>query len=345
MKKLLSRLEQALLEGEDTGLVTIIASSGSTPRGAGARMLVSARGLLAGTIGGGAVEHRCTAMARELLGSVHPVQNSFALNQDDTANLGMICGGRVQVQFLPISGGDERALTLCREAEARFAAGAPFWLFTPLFEGASLNLWPEPRETRTLELSPEQEQGLTPEPKIQTIGGKGWFSEQIQRPGTVYIFGGGHVAQALVPVLVPLDFPCIVVEDREEFADPGLFPGIRETRLVDLNDLNVYGDITSADYVCVMTRGHKNDLLVMQQVLRTPACYIGVIGSARKITTSFENLRGMGFGEKDLARIITPIGLPIGGRSPAEIAISIAAQLIQYRSGLGGKRVVWEDRT
>lgn len=345
MKKLLNRLEQALLGGEDTVLVTIIASSGSTPRGAGARMLVSARGLLSGTIGGGAVEHRCIAMAQELLGSTRPAQSSFALNQNDTADLGMICGGQVQVQFLPISGGDEWALALCRDAEARFAAGVPFWLFAPLFEGGALTLWPEPGEAKAPKLFPEPEQELTPEPKFQTIGGKSWFSEQIQRPGTVYIFGGGHVAQALVPVLTPVEFSCIVLEDREEFADPSLFPGIRETRLVDLNDFDVYRDITSADYVCVMTRGHKSDLLVMQQALRTPARYIGVIGSARKITTSFENLRGMGFGEKDLARIVTPIGLPIGGRSPAEIAISIAAQLIQYRSGLGGKRMVWEDRT
>ena len=143
MKKLLEHLEQALTQG-DAVLVTVTASSGSTPRGAGARMLVTEQGLIAGTIGGGAVEYRCIAMTRQLLHSPQPVQHSFALNRDDTAGLGMVCGGLVQVHFLPIPAGDPGVLALCRDAAARFASGGqPFWLLTPLDGGAlsHIEIW------------------------------------------------------------------------------------------------------------------------------------------------------------------------------------------------------------
>ena len=99
-------------------------------------------------------------------------------------------------------------------------------------------------------------------------------------------------------------------------------------------------DITTDDYVCIMTRGHQNDLLVQQQVLHTPARYIGLIGSTRKSAAAFASLRRMGYSEQQLRRIVTPIGLPIGGRTPAEIAISIAGQLIEYRAG--GRRD-WQE--
>ena len=89
-----------------------------------------------------------------------------------------------------------------------------------------------------------------------------------------------------------------------------------------------------------MTRGHQNDLLVQQQVLHTPARYIGLIGSTRKSAAAFASLRRMGYSEQQLRRIVTPIGLPIGGRTPAEIAISIAGQLIEYRAG--GRRD-WQE--
>lgn len=320
MKRLFDCMEQALRLGEDVALVTVIASSGSVPRGAGARMLVSGRGLLAGTVGGGAVEHRCIAAARERLGTARPEQFSFDLTPEDKAGLGMVCGGAVRVHILPVSAGDPSALELCRQAAEHFAHGTPFWLAVPL-EAGNMALWTE-------------QTGLPADPEIRTVDGREWFAEQLQRPGRVYIFGGGHVAQALVPVLAPLDFPCVVVEDRAEFARRELFPTAREVRLTEFSDPSVYAAVTEDDYLCIMTRGHQNDLLVEEMALRTPARYIGLIGSARKSAAAFEALREKGFTDRELDRIVTPIGLPLGGRTPAEIAVSIAAQLIRCRSGL-----------
>ena len=162
-----------------------------------------------------------------------------------------------------------------------------------------------------------------------------WAREEEARltpSGRVYIFGGGHVAQALVPALAAVDFRCVVLEDREDFCRPELFPGVEETRLIQNGDPAAYAGITAEDYVAVMTRGHKDDLTVQAQALKTPAKYIGVIGSRKKTAAVFAKLRDMGYTDADLQRITTPIGLSIKAETPAEIAVSIAAQLIQLRA-------------
>ena len=302
-------------------------------------MLVTDRGWAAGTIGGGAVEDRCIRLARQRLGGT-PCCDSFDLSPEDKAGLGMVCGGAVEMHFLPLSGGDEAVLALCRDSAQRFASGTPFWLLTPLDGAGTLTLWPRGRGESPCTPPAAVISALGQPPRVLGRTGERWFCEQVQHAGTVYLFGGGHVAQALVPVLVPLDFPSVIVEDREEFADPALFPLARGTRCFPMDRIRQELDITADDYVCIMTRGHQNDLLVQQQVLHTPARYIGLIGSTRKSAAAFASLRRMGYSEQQLRRIVTPIGLPIGGRTPAEIAISIAGQLIEYRAG--GRRD-WQE--
>jgi len=271
--QLFQQMRQLLTGGEDLVLVKVEASSGSTPRGEGAMMLVSAKGREAGTIGGGAVEYRSEQIAREALKEGRDRVESFQLRPNEVQDLGMVCGGDVQVSFRFFRGGDREAIEWAKQEEAR----------------------------------------LLP-------------------PGRVYIFGGGHVAQALVPALAAVEFRCVVLEDREDFCRPELFPGVEETRLIQNDDPAAYQNITADDYVAVMTRGHKDDLTVQAQALKTPARYIGVIGSRRKTAAVFAKLREMGYTDADLARITTPIGLDIKAETPAEIAVSIAAQLIMLRA-------------
>ena len=159
------------------------------------------------------------------------------------------------------------------------------------------------------------------------------FTEQIGTSGTVYVFGGGHVSQKLVPILASVDFHCIVLDDRPEFTDPALFPDAAETILCDFDHLDQSISITDADYCCVMTRGHAYDTIVQAQLLATPACYIGVIGSLAKRAGVFHRLvEEYGIDERELDRIITPVGLNIKAETPAEIAISITGQMIQVRA-------------
>ena len=159
------------------------------------------------------------------------------------------------------------------------------------------------------------------------------YTEPLGRNYRVYIFGGGHVSAALVPVLLPLGFPVTVFDSRPELAVPERFPGA-EVLLGDFNDFSGRLTITEQDYAVVMTPGHEMDLEVLRQVLNSPATYVGCIGSRKKTAYVNQKLREEGFSEEDLARIHAPIGLPIQARTPEEIAISIAAELIRHRAQL-----------
>lgn len=137
-----------------------------------------------------------------------------------------------------------------------------------------------------------------------------------------------------MPALTAINFRCVVLEDRPAFAKPELFPGVEETRIVDMNDLSaLQSEITADDYVCIMTRGHQNDLAAQSAMMATPARYIGIIGSAKKQKTVREKIKSMGFTDDDFKNVFAPVGLNIGAETPAEIAVSIAAQLIMLRAG------------
>ena len=326
MRKLLKLMGERLSAGEDLVLVTVVASSGATPRGAGARMLVGRDGRLYGTIGGGEVEYRSEHIAQDVLRERQSRGHDFTLTKDDVQNLGMICGGAVNVFFHFIPGGDGRAIALADDAEARFERGESFWLVSDLARGGELFLADKGSAPEWLRPC------LARHPRRVTEGGRDLFAEQINSPGRVYVFGCGHVAQELVPVLSHLGFRCVALDDRPDFADRALFPSAEEVKLIDFERVADFVDISAEDYVCVMTRGHAFDTAVQAQVLRSPAAYIGVIGSRGKIKAVREILRAQGFTDADFERITTPIGLDIKAETPAEIAISIAAQLIEFRA-------------
>ena len=332
MKKLLEQLNRALDGGRDAVLVTVVASSGSTPRGMGARMLVTDAGRVYGTIGGGAVEHRAEQLAAEVLAAKSSRTERFALHMDEARDLGMVCGGEMTVHFHCLSPKNGSLPAVLQAAGELLASGGTGWLITGLFPGGGLSLYGPGREP----VGPEIPAGLLglagPAPRLAELDGRAWYIEPLPWDGVVYIFGGGHVSQALVPVLAAADFRCQVIEDREEFCRPGLFPGAERTRLLQPQDFERALSIGPGDYVCVLTRGHKDDAACEAFALRTPARYIGVIGSKKKTAAVNAQLKEQGFTDSDLSRVTTPIGLPIGARTPAEIAVSIAAQLIQVRA-------------
>lgn len=340
MRELFRKLGQTLKNNEDAVLVTVVASSGSTPRGAGARMLVTKDGRLHGTIGGGAVEYKSEKMAREVLQKKSSHTEHFRLYRNEVEDLGMICGGSVDVYFQYIPAGDKSVISLAEAVEQLFTDGEQSWLISEITEGGggALGVFGRHRGAVGMELPQEALESLDNHPKVLTVNGKKYYSELLVQAGRVYICGGGHVAQELVPVLARVNFRCVVLDDRPEFVKPELFPGVEETHLVDFARLNDYVTITGDDYVCIMTRGHANDRLAQAQVLKTPACYIGVIGSAKKTAGVFAVLKEEGFTDEDLMRITTPIGLDISAETPAEIAISIAAQLIQKRAQLASRK-------
>lgn len=333
MKQMLGMMENRLEKGEALVLVTVTASSGATPRGAGARMLVSKDGRLCGTIGGGAVEYRSEQIALQVLAKQVSGQQDFSLTRNDVQNLGMICGGDVNVFFHYIPDGDPQTLELVRKALELFETGEAFWLLSDITNGGTLSLYTKKNGTFGPAVPDWVLSKLPRQPKLLQQERESWCVEQINGSGRVYIFGCGHVSQELEPVLTHVGFRCVVMDDREEFARRELFPTAEEVKLVDFRNIADFVTVGEEDYVCIMTRGHAFDTVIQAQVLKCKPCYVGVIGSRKKAAGVRQVLKTVyGLSDQELDLVTTPIGIEIAAETPAEIAISIAGQMIRVRA-------------
>ncbi len=319
----------ALEGGEPVELVSILQSGGSTPRGAGAMMAVSATGRSDGTVGGGNVEYAAQKLAGELLEQEADAVRSFRFVPGDAASLGMVCGGDVTLQFQYLSPRDTELTALLRQLMERCGSDGDVWLVRKM-----------ERERVVLTTLADREKGALcgetlPDGLLENraVLRDEWFSVPAVRAGKVYLFGGGHVSQALVPAIAAVGFRPVVYDDRAEFADPALFPLAEATLQGDFLHLSDSLRVTADDYVVVVTRGHQADFEVLTQVLRSGAKYLGCIGSRKKLALCRERLLKAGFTAEEIDCVHAPIGLEIGAETPEEIAVSIAAELIAVRAG------------
>ena len=293
MKEIVEALKKRISENKNSMLVTVVAGRGSIPRKAGAYMVVGEDGRVTGTIGGGNLEYQATLMGQKLLAEKKNYLHEYNLGQEKSAELGMACGGNATVLFYFVDAREDAAwIRQMEEAEEKKEA---FWILMPLEEG-KIKILPE--------FQTFAHQSVT------EIDGARFYAEQLSHLG----------------------FRCIVSDDREEFTKPELFPGAEEIRLIDFGKLEETFTIHPEDYIVVVTRGHLCDTDAERFGLKTPAGYIGVVGSRKKTKFVTDKLLAEGFTEEQLARVTAPIGIEIGSETPAEIAISIAAQLIEVRS-------------
>lgn len=342
MQKLFEMLFRLLKNGEDAVLVTIVASSGSAPRGNGARMIVTEKGRVFGTIGGGAVEYKSEKKALEIIQKKSSSCEKYRLYRNEVEDLGMVCGGEVDVYFQYLSSTDREAIDIIEKAETVFHSREQAWLVTEVSGSGKMSIYGVEHGVIGQEIPKEVVSELSVRPVQVTINNRVFFCEKMFQPGMVYIFGGGHIAQSLVPFLHAVDFSCVVLDDRPNFVLPDLFPNA-ETRLIDPKDISgVVKELTAEDYVCIMTRGHKDDMNIQKQIMRSPVKYIGVIGSAKKQKAVKEQILAQGYTEEDFCNVVSPIGLDIGADTPAEIAVSITAQLIMSRAGKGVGQKDWK---
>ena len=314
MKDLMVKLKEQAVHGNDCYLIALIESEGSTPRSSGAYMLVNKNGWVAGTVGGGGMEYAAVLEAQKKLqkGEVKSFQKRFDL----TTAAGMACGGYCSLQFCYLPAQKETEI-LAEYVLYKLEGRYPWWLLLPMGEGSILV---------------EDFLPLKKHQGFYDLDGKEYYAEQYNYDGRVFVFGAGHVARELVPLLSHLGFKCVVLDDREEFADPAVFPTAHKVLQVDYTKLEGIVKPNCKDYAVVMTRGHVHDANCERFLLTTPVPYIGVMGSKNKAKLARETLLAEGYTEAQLARITTPIGLDIGSETPAEIAVSIAAQLIQVRA-------------
>jgi len=246
---------EAADRGEEAALVTVVATSGSTPQRVGAKMLVFRDGRTIGTIGGGCYEHDAALKARDALATGRPELLHYRLTDELAADTGLVCGGQMEV-----------------------------------------------------------------------------YVEPLRQQARLYIAGAGHVSVELARLAASVDYAVTVVDDREKFANPGRFPAAR----VVVDEIPAWfaaQDLPADAYFVVVTRGHRQDLETVRALVRRPWRYLGLIGSRAKVLKVFDALAAEGIPRDRLAGLHAPVGLDIGAVTPAEIAVSVVAELVAARSG------------
>lgn len=342
MKEILTEALELLERGEDFALVKLGSESGSTPRAAGAEMLVRRDGTIAGTIGGGLLELTMMKAAGEALEVRSSRVTSLALSGTDlTSEEKMVCGGSADVLITYVPGGDPTLLAVCRAVREATAARRRAWLFTLVSAGGDTNVTHcllddddrliggggcAPSELRTA-VGKFAVHGA-----VRLADGREVLVEPLDVEATVVICGAGHVGRALAPVAIGVGFNVTVIDDREEFANAARFPGCRVV-VSSFDGSLARAGVDENTYVVIVTRGHVHDMNVLEQALRAKAHYVGLMASRSKRARIFAALRDAGIGETELESVHSPVGLEIGAETPAELAISIVAELIQVRAG------------
>jgi xanthine dehydrogenase accessory factor len=190
----------------------------------------------------------------------------------------------------------------------------------------------------TSALEPEQlgrEQLVWPGGKLGEDLSGAVYTQTLNAPVRLVICGGGHVAQALAPAALQVGFRVTVLENRPDILEQGHFPPEAELRCGAFEELLAAPDFGSDSFYAIMTRGHKEDWTCVRAVLNRQRGYLGMIGSRKKVAATREMLLEAGIAQEEIDSIHAPIGLAIGAETPAEIAVSIVAQLIQCRKALG----------
>lgn len=323
-------------KGQAVVLCSIISASGSSPRAAGAKMAVFADGTIAGTVGGGAVEQHAIAQAKEIFRTGRSMQKGYCLAPNEIADIGMVCGGNVTVQFTRMEA-DAKNAAVFERLLADMDDAAACWLVMRLQDGAVAETCVYDRKCGLQFAQTVCDSDVLPRLSAKPVLDGDFYIEPISTEGTVFVFGGGHVGAALVPVLHSVGFHVTVFDSREAVAKKENFPLARRVIFGDYENISEKVTIGAHDYVVILTPGHIGDRSVLLQAMRSPACYIGCIGSRKKIASTNAYLMENGIEEAALSRIHAPIGLPILAQTPQEIAVSIAAELIEHRAKRNGE--------
>jgi xanthine dehydrogenase accessory factor len=243
----------------------------------------------------------------------------------------MICGGDVDVYFQFIDGGDKKTFEMLADCLKRLEKDENLWLVTDLTLLSSWLMAVYSGDDPPLGISHSDIKRLARSaPILADISDRRFYCEPVNFAGKTFIFGGGHVAQALAPVLAVLGFRCVIFDSREEYVTPELFPTAYGLVAGNFDRIGDKITITPNDYVVIVT--HNYDAVVEEQVLRNECAYVGLIGSRIKVAELKKRLAEAGFSKETLDKVHAPIGIPIRSETPEEIAISIAAEMILERA-------------
>ncbi len=323
----------AYLENGKKGiLATVIRRTGSSPRDVGTKMFVGEDEKTFGTVGGGRLESDACGKALAIMGSVTTTVFGVAMDGKKVEGKEMLCGGNVDVLLEPVEPGHLNVYRKIRDTLKSRGRGMTVTKFEPNSFGKSFL-------DEDMAITGDAIDGAVLDWCRRVFAEKrltvndGMVADPLQGSVPLYLFGAGHVAQFVATIASIADFDVTVIDDRAEFANRERFPDAGTILTSGFHDALTRLPFTGEEYVVIITRGHELDAQVLEESMRKPLKYIGMIGSKRKVKVILDHLRALGFGEDAIRRIHAPIGIPIGAETPQEIAIAITAELVAVRSG------------
>jgi xanthine dehydrogenase accessory factor len=337
MEDICSEIVRALEKKEKVVLATLISRVGSAPRAIGAKYLIKEDGASIGSIGGGCVEAEVWQEAQKVMEKQEGRVLHFELTSEQLAEGGLVCGGNIDIFLEPLK---EDFLNIYREAARIRQKGRAAVLATlvsvdgdfPKGEGSKVLIKNSGEKVGSLLGGAELEKRILGEgeevlrekkPKVLVLSSENRKMEILLEPvfsePTVYVFGGGHVSEQVAPLAKKVHFKVVIIDDREIFANRERFPEADEVIVSEFEKCFDRLNIDDSSYIVIVTRGHLYDGIVLEQAVKTNACYIGMIGSKKKIKTLYQNLMKKGISKEALKRVHAP---------------SIVAQLIKVRGSI-----------
>ena len=308
MKDVLDTLERWADDGLRFATATVVKTERSTPREPGAMLAVSERGEVAGSVTGGCVEPAVYEEAQAVLAGEPPRLVSYGIADEEAFEVGLPCGGTVHI-FLAAGEPD-----VVHELASRLRAEEPVALAVEI-SGPTIG-----------------KQELVPlnghfEPAIE---GDTFFLPFAPRP-EMYVFGAVDHAAAVAHIGRFLGYRVTICDARARFATRERFPDVDEVVVEWPDEFLRRAPVDERTVICVLTHDHKFDVPLLKAALETPAGYIGAMGARRTTDERNERLRAEGVTDEQLARIHAPIGLRIGSRTPEEVAVAVAAEIVASR--------------
>ena len=360
MKEVIEEAVRLAEAEEPAVLATVVRTKGSTPQKPGAKLLVRKDGSGVGTLGGGCVEGDIWYAAKEILRRKGGSEfKDYFLNEDIAARDGLVCGGTMYFFIEPLwESGD--FLTYGREMMGAYESGNPVSVAMVLkagsgrgVAGAKLLLREDGSTLGTLGDADLDGLALEAARRVADLGtnehlmahdGTELYVEGFTTPPTLVLMGGGHVSKATYDLALILGYRIYVVDDRVEFANTERFPGAEDTIVVpDYARGLDQVPINANTFIAIATRGHWFDDLALEAAIRTPAKYVGLMGSRRKTILIYQRLAELGIPPEKLKQVHAPIGLDIGALTPEEIAVSIMSEIVMFRHSATGGPMTMDD--